>query len=143
MRSEAGLTYSVGSAFSLRRDPGPFVISTFTRVPEVRRVIDLLLGELERAVSEPPSEAELAAARTLAAGEFALGLETSGEVMASLVDLDVFGLPEDSLDTYRSRVRATTTAQTAAAKGATPRNAPQAVATIFPPFANPRKIGRQ
>ena len=49
VRSDAGLTYSVGSGFSLRRTPGPFVVSTFTRVPEVRRVIDLLLGELERA----------------------------------------------------------------------------------------------
>ena len=55
VRSDAGLTYSVGSGFSLRRAPGPFVVSTFTRVPEVRRVIDLLLGELERARSEPPS----------------------------------------------------------------------------------------
>ena len=26
--------------------------------------------------------------------------------MAALVDLDVYGLPEDSLDTYRGRVRA-------------------------------------
>ncbi len=114
VRSEAGLTYSVGSAFSLRRSPGPFVISTFTRVPEVRRVLDLLLAELARARSDPPGESELATARTLAVGEFALGLETSGEVMSSLVDLDVYGLPEDSLDTYRARVRATTTEQTAA-----------------------------
>jgi predicted Zn-dependent peptidase len=114
VRSEAGLTYSVGSGFSLRRAPGPFVISTFTRVPEVRRMLDLLLGELARVRSEPPSKAELASARTLAVGEFALGLETSGEVMASLVDLDVYGLPEDSLDTYRARVRATTREQTAA-----------------------------
>ena len=114
VRSDAGLTYNVGSGFSLRRAPGPFVISTFTRVPEVRRVIDLLLGELERARSEPPSESELASARTLAVGEFALGLETSGAVMSSLVDLDVYGLPEDSLDSYRGRVRATTADQTAA-----------------------------
>ena len=114
VRSDAGLTYSVGSGFSLRRAPGPFVTSTFTRVPEVRRVIDLLLGELERARSEPPSEAELVSARALAVGEFALGLETSGAVMSSLVDLDVYGLPEDSLDSYRGRVRATTADQTAA-----------------------------
>lgn len=114
VRSEAGLTYSVSSGFSLRRAPGPFVVSTFTRVPEVRRVIDLLLGELERARSEPPSESELVSARSLAVGEFALGLETSGAVMSSLVDLDVYALPEDSLDTYRARVRATTAEQTAA-----------------------------
>jgi zinc protease len=106
IRSEAGLTYSVGSGFSLRRAPGPFVVSTFTRVPEVRRAVDLLLGELERARSQPPAEAELAPARTLAVGEFSLGLETSEAVMASLVELDVYGLPEDGLDTYRGRVRA-------------------------------------
>ena len=95
VRSEAGLTYSVGSGFSLRRSPGPFVVSTFTRVPEVRRATDLLLSELERARSQPPDEAELAPARTLAVGEFSLGLETSEAVMASLVELDVYSLPED------------------------------------------------
>jgi zinc protease len=114
VRSEAGLTYSVGSGFGLRRSPGPFVVSTFTRVAEVRRVVDLLLAELERVRREPPSEAELAPARTLAVGSFALALETSDDVMSALVDLEVYGLPEDSLDRYRGRVRATTTEETAA-----------------------------
>jgi zinc protease len=114
VRSEAGLTYSVGSGFSLRRAPGPFVVSTFTRVPEVRRVIDLLLSELDRARSHPPAESELAPARTLAVGEFLLGLETSEAVMASLVELDVYGLPQDGLDTYRARVRAVSEQEIAA-----------------------------
>jgi predicted Zn-dependent peptidase len=35
--------------------------------------------------------------------------------MSALVDLDVFGLPEDGLDTYRGRVRATTVEEVAAA----------------------------
>ena len=114
VRSEAGLTYSVGSGFSLRRTPGPFVVSTFTRVPEVRRAIDLLLSELARARSQPPAEAELGPARTLAVGEFSLGLETSEAVMASLVELDVYGLPEDGLDSYRGRVRAVSEGEIAA-----------------------------
>jgi len=114
VRSEAGLTYSVGSGFSLRREPGPFVVSTFTRVPEARRAIDILLVELARARSQPPDEAELAPARTLAVGEFSLGLETSQAVMAALVDLDVYGLPEDGLDTYRGRVRAVSESEIAA-----------------------------
>ena len=56
--------------------------------------------------ADPPSEGELSQAKTLAVGNFSLGLETSDAVMAGLVDLDVYGLPEDSLDTYRGRVRA-------------------------------------
>ncbi len=107
LRAEGGLTYSAGSGFTMRRTPGPFYLSTFTRVSEARRAIDLALGELERARSEPPNEIELRDARALAVGSFSLGLETSAAVMGALVDLDVYGLPEDSLDTYRSRVRAT------------------------------------
>jgi zinc protease len=113
VRSEAGLTYSVGSGFALRRAPGPFAVSTFTRVPEVGRVIDLLLAELERARTSPPTEAELGDAKSELVGGFALGLETSEAIAASLVSLDVQGLPEDSLDTFRGRVRAVTTADTA------------------------------
>ncbi len=115
VRAAAGLTYSVGSGFSLRRTPGPFVVQTFTRVPETRRVIDLLLSVLEQARSDPPTARELRDAQSQAAGSFALGLETSDAIADALVSLDVYGLPEDSLDSYRRRVLAVTTAETAAA----------------------------
>ncbi len=104
--NEEGLTYGVGSAYALRRARGPFYASTFTRVEKARTALDLLLAELERARSDPPGEKELSWARTLATGSFAMGLETSDAVTGSLVDLDVYGLPQDSLDTYRARVRA-------------------------------------
>jgi zinc protease len=39
-------------------------------------------------------------------GRFGLSLETSDAVLSSLVDLDVHALPNDSLDTFRGRVRA-------------------------------------
>jgi zinc protease len=106
VRAEEGLTYSVSSNFALRRRPGPFVVSTFTRVPEARRVVDLLLAELERMKSDPPGPEEFRRVQTLEAGRFALALETSAAVADSLVELSVAGLPEDSLDTYRGRIRA-------------------------------------
>jgi zinc protease len=106
VRSEEGLTYSVGAGFALRRQPGPFYIATFTRVPEVRRVVDILLEEMERIRSEPPVGIELSNAQSQSTGGFALSLETSAAVAQSMVDLDVHGLPEDSLDTFRGRIRA-------------------------------------
>lgn len=106
VRSDAGLTYGVYSAFAMRRAPGPFLVSTSTRVPEARRTIDLVLGELERARSSGFGAEELAAVQRLAAGSFVLGLETSADVTEALVELDVQGLPPDSLDTYRERVMA-------------------------------------
>ncbi len=104
VRSEAGLTYGIYSYFDMRRAPGPFLVSTSTRVPEARRTIDLVLEELERARSGAFSADELQAVQRLAVGSFVLGLETSTAVTEALLDLDVYGLPADSLDTYRARV---------------------------------------
>jgi len=105
VRAEKGLTYGVYSGFGLRRAPGPFVVDTFTKVPSTRAALDLLLSELERMRSEPPDATELANAKSLQVGNFALSLETSGAVVGSLVDLDVYGLPNDTLDTFRTRVK--------------------------------------
>jgi zinc protease len=110
VRADAGLAYGISSGFSLRRGGGTFLVSTSTRVAEVRRVIDLLLIELERARREPPAGLELEEVRALAVGQFALGIETSDAVLGSLVNLNIYGLPEDSLDTYRSRIRSVTAA---------------------------------
>jgi zinc protease len=115
VRADQGLTYSVYSFFAMRRQPGPFGVSTFTRVPQVRRVVDLVLSELSRMRSDPPSSDEVVNAQSQTVGQFALGLETSSAVVSSLVDLDVYGLPEDSLDTFRGRIRALTAEDTARA----------------------------
>jgi len=115
VRADEGLTYSISSRFALRRHPAAFGVSTFTRVPEVRRVVDLVLSELARVRSEPPSPDEVTNAQSQTVGNFSLGLETSSAVAGSLVDLDVYGLPEDSLDTFRGRIRALTAEDTARA----------------------------
>lgn len=113
LRSEEGLTYGVRSGFGMRSRPGPFSISTFTRVPETRRAVDMLLAELEAIRGgRPQTEDELAKAKSYLVGQFGLGLETSAAVVDSLVALDVYGLPADSLDTYRARVSAITLEQT-------------------------------
>lgn len=101
-----GLVYGVGSAFSMRWHPGPFVVSTSTRVAESGRVVALLLAEMEGMRSDPPGEADLRKAKSYSAGRFALGLETSAAIAGALVDFDVYGLPPDSLDTYRTRLAA-------------------------------------
>ena len=112
VRSDEGLTYGVGSGFSMRRRPGPFSVSTFTRVEKTREVVDLLLAELEAIRdTRPVSEEELVKFISYNVGGFGLSLETSQAVLSSLVDLSVHGLPPDSLDTYRSRVRAVTLAE--------------------------------
>ncbi len=111
-RSEAGLTYAVWSGFSLRRHPGPFQVVTFTRVPEAGRMVELLLAGMEGIDRQPPTAAELEKFKGYTVGRFGRSLESSEAVMGAVVGLDVYGLPEDSLDTFRSRVRAVTVANT-------------------------------
>lgn len=108
IREKEGLAYGVRSGFSLRRAGGPFSVGTATRVAEARRALDLILAELEGMQANPSTPEELAHAQTYAAGRFALGLETSGAVLGSLVDLMLHELPEDGLDTYRARVASVT-----------------------------------
>ena len=106
IRSDEGLTYGVGSGFSLRGQPGPFAVSTFTRVPKVRRVLDLILTEMNAIRDDRPvDEEELRKFVGYNVGRFGLSLETSDAVIKSLVDLEIHGLPEDALDNYRARVR--------------------------------------
>lgn len=115
IRSNAGLTYSIRSGFSLRRRPGRFSISTFTRADQVRPMLDLMLAEVAAIRSDRPvSESELRNAKAYSVGQFALGLETSAAVTGSLVNLDIYDLPEDSLDTYRRRVQQATGTEVAA-----------------------------
>jgi len=90
----------------MRWYPGPFVVSTSTRVDEAGRVVEMLLAEIGGMRDEPPTDAELRQAKSYSAGSFVLGLETPAAIAGSLVDLDVYGLPPDSLDTYRSRLAA-------------------------------------
>jgi zinc protease len=117
IRAAEGLTYGVSSQFVERHRAGPFAVFTFTRVPKVGAVVRDILEELERIRSEPPAPDELSRVQSQRAGQFALALESSGAVARALVDLDVYGLPRDSLDSYRRRMRAVTVAETAAAAG--------------------------
>lgn len=113
LRAERGLTYSVGSGFALRRHKGPFYVSTFTKVSTVRETVDLTLAEMAKMQTETVTDVELRDAKALLVGRFVLGLETSAAVISSIVNLDVYDLPENSLDTYRARVNAITTDDTA------------------------------
>jgi predicted Zn-dependent peptidase len=107
VRENEGLAYYAYSGFSMRRDGGTFAVATGTRVAEAGRAVAMLLEELERARREPPTSAEVRDAKSQLAGRFALGLETAEALVGALLELDIYGLPRDNLDTYRARVRDT------------------------------------
>lgn len=128
IRASEGLTYHISSRFRQRRAPGPFAVRTFTEVSRAGELLRGLFEELARIRTEPPGAEELDRAKSLRSGAFALGLETSGAVASALVALEIYGLPRDSLDSYRSRLRAVTPA--AVAEAARARIHPERAAIV-------------
>jgi zinc protease len=118
IRASEGLTYGIYAQFVQNRAPGPFLVSSFTRVPKIGQLLASTFEELERVRRDPPAGEELDHARSLRIGSFPLALETTDALVRALLDLDVYGLPRDTIDTYRGRMREITPEQIAEAANA-------------------------
>ena len=115
LRERNGFTYGVRSRFSCRSRPGPFQISTAVGNEVTAAAVDEILKELRGMAEGGPRDAEVSSARDFAAGVFGLQLETVGQIASRVSHLVVYGLPDDYYRAYRDRMRAVTTAASAAA----------------------------
>ncbi len=115
LREERGYTYGVHAGFDLRRVPGPFAVrmavQTEATAPAVRDALDVLA----RMPVDPPTAAELDAARDFLIGVFPLRFETASQVAGAISGLVALGLPDDELDRYRPAIAAVTADQVLAA----------------------------
>jgi zinc protease len=106
IRSDRGLTYGIHSDYEGRVLPGPFVISTFTPSESVVEVLDEIEGLVEAYRQDGPSEAELEAARSRFVGGYPLQFETPAQVASRLLEVELYDLPSDSIETYQDRIDA-------------------------------------
>ncbi len=77
IREERGLAYSVGAGGSSYTDAGVFTIYAATSPAYLDEVIDLSLGELQRAVRDKTDDADLRLAKDQAISSILLSLESS------------------------------------------------------------------
>lgn len=111
LRIKRSLTYSAWSTFAARQHTGDFRVGTFTKSPTTAETLDLALaveGEFRTAV---PDAKALEKAKNYLTGQFPLRLETPEALAARLAEIEFYGLPEDELRTYRTRVQAVTAAE--------------------------------
>lgn len=106
LREKHGYTYGANSAFVMRRQPGPFIVSTAVQTEVTANAVREILGELERIREEPVNEGELADARNYVAGTFPLRLQTTDGVASRLAELFVYDLPRSYIDEFADRVLA-------------------------------------
>ena len=109
IRVNRSLTYSIRSVFSAWESPGPHFISTFTRNPTTRDIIDATFGELKKFRDGPITEAELTRAKNIVLSRNLLGLETPEALTSMISAIEIHGLPRDYVETLAPKVQALTT----------------------------------
>ncbi len=111
LREDKGYTYGAYSSLDARRTAGTFRATAEVRTPVTGDSLKEFFYELNRIRNEPVSEKEIGDAKSYLTGVFPLRLETQEGLIDQLVQIKMFGLPENYLDIYRSRIQAVTIEQ--------------------------------
>ena len=111
LREDKGYTYGAYSSLDARRTAGTFRATAEVRTPVTGDSLKEFFYELERIRNEPVSEKEIADAKSYLTGVFPIRLETQEGLVDQLVQIKMFGLPEDYLEIYRKHIQAVTIAE--------------------------------
>jgi zinc protease len=108
LRERHGYTYGARTSFHFLRDRGPFMASGAFVTEHTADSVRELLVEIGQMGSGGMSAEELAFSRKGAVGSFSLSFETSEAVAMALHSSVFYGLPDDYLGTYLSRLEEVT-----------------------------------
>jgi zinc protease len=108
LREEKGYTYGAYTNLDARRDAGSFRATAEVRTPVTGDSLKEFFYEFARIRDEEVSEKELRDAKSYLTGIFPIRLETLDGLVDQLIQIRMFRLPDDYLQTYRDRVQAIT-----------------------------------
>jgi zinc protease len=100
VRVEKGLTYGIWSQFEMNKEPGAFVVTTFTRNDSTLNAIKASLVELRRIQEEGVTEEELKEAKAFYRGYFPLRFETPEQIATRILETKIYGLGKNYLQDY-------------------------------------------
>ena len=109
LRENKGYTYGIGSSFIYRTHPGYWAAGGAVRTDVTRESLVEFMKEI-RAIDtdRPPTEAELAEAKTRLIRGYALHFQTNGGVAGQIAEALALGLPLDTLGRYDAGINAVT-----------------------------------
>jgi zinc protease len=110
LREEKGYTYGAYSSLDARRTAGTLRATAEVRTPVTGASLKEFFYELNRMRDEAVSEKEIRDAKAYLTGVFPIRLETQEGLIDQLVQIKMYGLPDDYLQHYRERVNAVTAA---------------------------------
>jgi zinc protease len=108
LREKHGYTYGARSQFVFRRQAGPFVVAAPVRNDVTRESVSEMLAELKRIQTGDLEDRELDDTKNYLMGVFPATVQTASDIASRLVDMELYGLPEDYFDHYRENIAAVT-----------------------------------
>ena len=109
LRVDSGLTYGANCFMQRTRLPGGIVISTYTKTETTEKAIDMALDVLKQLREKGITAEQLASVKAYIMGTFPTQqLETTDQLSNVLADMELYGLGRDEIDSFFSRIDATT-----------------------------------
>lgn len=108
LRERHGYTYGARSQFAFRRHAGPFVIAAPVRNEVTQESVSEMLSELRRIRTGDLEDRELDDVKSYLIGVFPASVQTGSDIASRLVDMELYGLPQDYFDRYRENIAAIT-----------------------------------
>ena len=104
IRVKRGLTYGIRAGVDPRVQPGPFSISTYTRVDKAAETVRETLNVYRNFVKNGVTEGEVDAVKALMRGQFPRVFETPEALARQLLLLELYGVPLDYLANYYANI---------------------------------------
>jgi predicted Zn-dependent peptidase len=106
LREDKGFTYGVSSRFGRPNDVSTFRVLTDVDQSQAAAAITEILNELEKIRTEEITEQEMAEAKGLIVGSFALAIEDPADFASQLATRRLTDVPIEELNTYLQEIEA-------------------------------------
>lgn len=104
LREKHGYTYGARSQFAFRRQAGPFVVAAPVRNEVTRESLTEMIEELRRIRTGDIEDREMDDTKNYLIGVFPALVQTASDIASRLVDMELYGLPENYFDKYRENI---------------------------------------
>ena len=112
IRSKQGLAYDVQGGVGLQWDyPGMAILSMSTKIQTTGEGIEALISESRNMVSNPPTEEELANAKSSILNSFVFSLDSPSKILGKYLTYQYYGYPSTWLKTFRGGIEQVTLEQ--------------------------------
>jgi zinc protease len=108
LRVESGLTYGASSRFESQKEPGTFLISSFTKNDTTVQALDLALQVLQKLHKDGITPEQLASAKSYMKGQYPPSIETSGQLAGLIAENEFYGLDDSEVNQLEVRIDAVT-----------------------------------